>query len=61
MLSGVIYHNYGGVTTFHVFAVMGAFVFIFLFIANYIITKIENRSQSKEGYKPLSKDDDPTD
>ena len=60
MLSGVIYHHYGGVTTFHVFAVMGMAVFLFLFIANYVITKIEKRSQSKEGYEALSKDSDPT-
>lgn len=55
MISGVLYHHYGGVTTFRIFAVTGALVIAFLCVSNYIINKTEDKATSKEGYQLLAK------
>lgn len=60
MISGLLYHHYGGVTTFRIFAVIGAAVIAFLCVSNYIINKTEDKTKSKGGYQALAKDPNDT-
>lgn len=57
MIAGQVYHSYGGVKTFRMFAIMGVVVFVFLCVSNYIMNRLEdNNDKSPDGYEPLAED-----